>query len=163
MSPQVVLPPGFAIKRLARSGSSSTSLEAAQRVHKSSAKAIYYVAQLMMDGVARIDDEIWVDCRTIGFRRDNCTIRVARLALSESGHLVLTGRERPSLISGCKAREWVWCGASGSIRQSSPVVDSRPSLQQLVMENDHLRGLLSEALERIESLEKEIKEAAGAA
>ncbi len=162
MSPQVVLPPGFAIKRLARSGSPSTSLEAAQKAHKSSAKAIYYVAQLMMDGVARIDVEIWIDCRTIGFRRTADTIRVARLALSESGHLVLTGIERLS-FSGCKAREWVWCGASGSVRQSSPVVDSRPSLQQLVMENDHLRGLLSEALERIESLEKEIKEAAGAA
>lgn len=156
--PTIVLPPGFSIRRLVRTGNPHTSLEAAQQAHKSSARAIYQVAKLMMDGVARIDEDIWVDCRTKGFRRTHSTILHARLALSDAGYLVYTNVDRPT-FSGCGSREWVWYGASvPGLRQSSSIVDSRPILTRLIMENDHLRNLVSEAIKKIEGLEQCINE-----
>lgn len=154
----IVLPIGFSIKRLVRTGSPHTSLEAAQQAHKSSAKAIYQVAKLMMDGLARIDEEIWIDCRTMNFRRHATTVRMARLALSESGYLVSTGIDRPT-FAGCKSQEWIWYGTSISgVRQSSYIVDSRPTLHQLIAENDNLRSLVSESIKRIKEREQQIKE-----
>lgn len=60
----------------------------------------------MQDGQPRIDQEIWQGCRSAGYLSSLSAVQHARLALSEAGILVETGRTRPT-TDGTPSREWV--------------------------------------------------------
>jgi len=105
----IQLPPGFDSKYLARNKDPFTSLLAAQKAAKASTKAIAEVAKVMMDGRARIDEEMWRDCEKNGYDRSQDTIEHARLALSEVGLLLWTGHCRKTQYR-TQAREWIWSG-----------------------------------------------------
>jgi hypothetical protein len=110
----IQLPQGFETKYLARTKDPFTSLIAAQKAAKASAKAIEKVATLMMDGKARIDEEMWSECwHRLGYQRSQDTIEHARLALSEVGLLLFTGNTRKTQFR-TPAREWIWCGVDGT-------------------------------------------------
>jgi hypothetical protein len=82
-----------------------TSVGAALRAAAASAKAVAAVARLMNDGQARIDHEIWLDCRAAGYVASIDTVRHGRLALSETGLIVETGETRIT-PNGMPARVW---------------------------------------------------------
>jgi hypothetical protein len=99
-----------------------TSVEAAIKAAKSSRKAFLAVEQLMTDGVARIDEEIWLECRNRGFISSLSTVQHARLALSEAGLLTETGTTRPTTLE-TPSREWVYV-PNGHLNK--PVVSDGP-------------------------------------
>ena len=82
-----------------------TSVGAAIRAAAASAKAVAAVARLMNDGQARIDHEIWIDCRARGYVTSIDTVRHGRLALSETGLIIETGETRTT-PNGMPARVW---------------------------------------------------------
>ena len=59
----------------------------------------------MNDGQARIDHEIWIDCRARGYVTSIDTVRHGRLALSETGLIIETGETRTT-PNGMPARVW---------------------------------------------------------
>lgn len=83
-----------------------TSVEAARVAAKASIEAMRAVECIMRDCRPRIDEEIWVDCRSAGYLKAPETIRHGRLALSESGILRETGVTRKT-PRGLPSREWV--------------------------------------------------------
>src|SRR5512137_806781 len=85
------LPEGLELNRLVRGTDPETSLLAAAKAAKASSRAIGEVVRVMMDCRARIDEEIWEDCRKNGYYVTQDTIIHARLALGEAGLLLLTG------------------------------------------------------------------------
>jgi len=95
--------------RRARGDDPYTSIEAAIKASKASAEAVEAVAKAMLDGAARIDEEIWQACRDAGYETSFDTIRHGRLALSEAGYLGETGATRET-SSGSRSREWKWSG-----------------------------------------------------
>ena len=82
-----------------------TSVGSAIRAAAASAKAVAAVARLMNDGQARIDHEIWLDCRVAGYVASVDTVRHGRLALSGPGLIVETGETRTT-PNGMPARVW---------------------------------------------------------
>jgi hypothetical protein len=93
------------IDRLVRARDPATSLAAAIKASKASRKAVQAVSDVMADGVARIDEEIWRACRASGYVSSYDTVRHARLALSESGAIAETGITRET-SDGAPSREW---------------------------------------------------------
>jgi len=88
-----------------RSTDPYTSVGAAIRAAAASAKAVAAVARAMNDGQARIDHEIWLDCRTAGYIASIDTVRHGRLVLSETGLIVETGETRTT-PNGMPSRVW---------------------------------------------------------
>jgi len=86
--------PALPVKRLARGDDAETSLLAAIKASKASRKAVEAVGRAMEDGAGRIDEEIWLTCRAMGYVSSYDTVRHGRLALSEAGILVETGETR---------------------------------------------------------------------
>jgi hypothetical protein len=93
-------------RQLARKDDSKPSLEAARRAARATRKAVSAVAQVMDDGVARIDEEIWHACRAAEYLSSLDAVRHARLALSRAGRLIDTGETRPTK-DGVSSRVWV--------------------------------------------------------
>lgn len=98
---RITLPP----KRLHRESDPETSVMAAIKASKASTKAVNAIARLMSDGVKRIDEEIWLDCKQAGYFASLATIQHGRLALSEAGLLEYTGETSKTINMG-SSREW---------------------------------------------------------
>lgn len=94
-------------KRLRRTTDPSTSTEAACQATRASLAAANAVARILADGIPRIDEEIWEDCRRAGYCKSLATIQRGRLALFEAGYIVETGQVRPTSLGG-SSREWVY-------------------------------------------------------
>jgi len=109
----IALPKGFDAKYLTRKRDPHTSLYAAQQASKASTVAIMKVAEIMMDGKARIDEEMWSECWHKGYQRSQDTIEHARLAMSDVGLLLFTGNLRKTQFKK-GGREWIWSGAEGT-------------------------------------------------
>lgn len=95
------------LRRLVRSGEAETSLLAAIKAAKASRRAVEAVSDVMADGTSRMDEEIWVACRSSGYICSLSTIQHGRLALSESRVLVPTGETRVTR-DGMPSRVWVF-------------------------------------------------------
>lgn len=76
-----------------------TSLAAMIKAAKASTEAVGRVQDLMKDGKARTDEEIWKGLRP-DYCRSAATIRHARVALSRAKLLVDTGTTRPTTDGG---------------------------------------------------------------
>ena len=83
----------------------ATSVLAAGKAARASSRAVAAVRAVMSDGRARIDEEIWRECRAAGYVSSFDTIRHGRVALSRSGILVETGETRET-GTGSPSREW---------------------------------------------------------
>jgi len=79
---------------LARTTDPETSLQAAIKAAKASAKAVEAVRQVMSDGIGRIDEEIWRACREAGYLSSSATVRHGRVALVRAGVLEDSGARR---------------------------------------------------------------------
>jgi hypothetical protein len=91
---------------LVRNEDPGTSFAAARRAARASSVAMELIAEIMADGVARMDEEIWEACRTAGLFRSLDVIRHARLALVRSGQLLRPGGTRQTK-NGTSSRLWV--------------------------------------------------------
>lgn len=101
------------LDRLARANDLSTSLAAALRASKASAKCVRKVRELMADGVGRIDQEIWIECRDkLDYVTSLDTVQHGRLALYEAGVLKLTDETRPT-SNGMPSTVWRWSDEPG--------------------------------------------------
>lgn len=117
---------------LVRDGATDTSIAAAIKAARSSKKATDTVRYVMADGVPRIDQEIWAACRSIGYISSLSTIQHGRVALSNVGVLVDTGRRR---LTEDGENSIVWC-ASGSESGSEgevPAASTTPERQSRKM------------------------------
>jgi hypothetical protein len=93
--------------RLARAGDPETSLIAAIKASKASYKAVLAVKRVMVDGVERMDEELWRACREQGYISSFDTVRHGRLSLSETGLLAWTGETRIT-TNGSPSNVWRW-------------------------------------------------------
>ena len=109
----IELPPGFDVKYVARTKDPYNKLYRSQQDRRASAIAIMKVAEVMMDGVPRIDEEIWSICWHNGYEKSQDTIEHARLAMSDVGLLLFTGNLRKTQFKK-GGREWIWSGAEGT-------------------------------------------------
>ena len=110
MAKNIQLPPALEEYRLARNGDPKTSIIAAQKASKASAKAIEAVAKVVQGEEGLLDEDIWQACRANGYFVTQDTIEHARLALAEAGFLRDTGHTR-NTTNGSPARIWVWEGS----------------------------------------------------
>lgn len=94
------------VKRLRRTGDMQTSVDAAAKASRASKRAIEAVRDVMSDGEARIDEEIWHACRANGYVSSFDTVRHGRLALSEGGELIATAVCKTTK-HGAAATAWV--------------------------------------------------------
>lgn len=92
------------IIRRFRTGDPRTSVEAARRTAKASLTALQAVERVMADGLPRIDEEIWRQCRATGYVSSLATVQHGRLALSEAGILKDVGTRNTSY--GSPSRTW---------------------------------------------------------
>ncbi|MFH1689727.1 MAG: hypothetical protein ABIE42_05750 [Candidatus Eisenbacteria bacterium] len=90
---------------LVRSTDPYTSVWAAQKALKASAKAVLAVASAMSDGEEYTDEELWRACRQAGYIASLDTVQHGRLALSRGGGLVETGETRLT-TDGMPSRVW---------------------------------------------------------
>lgn len=96
----------LSINQMVRNDDPATSLWAAQDAVRASRAACIATADLMNDGVPRIDEEIWQGCRDNDFKKSLPTIQHARLVLSDAQVLIHTGVNRPT-SNGSLSREWI--------------------------------------------------------
>jgi hypothetical protein len=89
-----------------RQEDTSTSIQAAAKVRKTSEASIAAVRDLMRDGVPRIDQEIENGCRQRGHCKSLSSAQHGRLVLQEVGILVKTGVKR-NTKDGSPSNEWV--------------------------------------------------------
>lgn len=93
------------IRNLVREGDPATSYEAAIKAKRASRKAAQTIRAVMVDGIERIDEEIWLECRRLGMISSLAVVQHARLALSDSGLVVDTGGTR---MTSQKSRSRIW-------------------------------------------------------
>lgn len=101
-----VIPEDFDLFRHLRPSDPDTTLGAARKAARASAKATAAVEAVMSDGASRTDEEIWIACRTNGYIASSATVRHGRLALSEAKMLMDTGKRRDT-ADGSPSRVWV--------------------------------------------------------
>jgi hypothetical protein len=89
-----------------RRGDPSTSREAAIQSVSASRKSVDFAEQVMSDGIPRIDEEIWLECRSRGFLGSLDALEHGRRVLEITGVLAETGVKRRTSVGGM-SREWI--------------------------------------------------------
>jgi len=138
------------VRNFVRNNDPETSQITGRKALEYSPKIQRYVADLMDDGVARIDEEICTELNNQGKPHTADAFRHGRLALAERSLLIPTGVTRPTIRGRELSIEWVKASAVPSIRA---VLD--PQLQLIAEEK--------EALRKKNAAEKKARKAAEAA
>lgn len=103
----------------------STSRDAAMQSVSASRESVEYAEQVMADGLPRIDEEIWQECRRRGFIGSLDAVEHGRRVLEITGLLVETGMKRKTSVGGM-SREWVlhWWGHCPRCRRAG--IEKKP-------------------------------------
>lgn len=71
-----------------------------------SRESVEFAEQVMSDGIPRIDEEIWIECKRRGFIGSLDAVEHGRRVLELTGVLKETGEKRRTSVGGF-SREWV--------------------------------------------------------
>ncbi len=150
------------LDRLVRDDDPETSILAAAKARKASRRSLKFIRAVMADGIERTDEEIWIECRKMGFVSSLAVVQHGRLALSETKMLVDTGARRKT-SENAMARVWRTTETISRPRMDLP--DGAPpnakkavseTLKRLVKMELHISIMREKLISMIDSAEADV-------
>lgn len=112
-------------KRRHRRDDPMTSREAAIQSERASREAVEFAERVMIDGIPRIDEEIWRACERLGFVGSLDAVEHGRKVLEKLSFIVQTGKKRRATTGGM-AREWVLHAWGHCVRCRRAGIEKKP-------------------------------------